>query len=193
MDRDLDLLELELRRLPGVVFVGFTPRADALVLHISTAPSSPSSIGPTAERLARARLRRHVVVEVVGEPRPSRVRLIHVGVEEEEPTVRYSVVLEYMGSQAVATSVGAGPHEVAAATVSALTSLGAELPYSIDNAAYFEHAAGEGVAVVLRSRDPSVFRLGIAAGDSVSEVAARATLQALNRDLSGLELTSGSA
>src|SRR5687768_9579962 len=83
--KPLDLLELEIRRLEDVSYVGYADRPDALVVQVvaHTTPD-PESLRVGAERVCRAHLDRPFVVELVGPPRPSRIRLLDVKTPSED-------------------------------------------------------------------------------------------------------------
>ncbi len=196
----LDLLELELRRLPDVAFVGFHERDDATVVQVlALASPDPGLLRVQAERACRAHLDRAFVVEIAGGTRPSRIRLLEVqlvagpalATGEPEP-VAVEVRLGYEGVECTGRAVGSDPTAAAAATFDALQRLGAQVPFRVEAAALFEHVLGEGVMLVFAS-DQSGPRYGVAAGVSVEQAAARATLHALNRFLATQTLPALSA
>ena len=77
--KSLDLLELELRRLANVAFVGFHERSDTLVVQVlALASPDPGLLRSQAERICRAHLDGPFVVEIAGGTRPSRIRLLDV-------------------------------------------------------------------------------------------------------------------
>ena len=187
--RPLDVLELELRRLPNVSYVGFLDRADALVVQL-LALGAPDTAGlrAAAERCCRSHLDRPYVVEIAGGTRPTRIRIIDVrttpaehaaGVDEPEIEVH----LAYEGVRTIGRAKAGDPSAAAAATFEALKRLGARVPFRVDAAALFEHTMGEGVMLVLGSSTAGD-RYGVAAGETVEVAAVRATLHALNRYLS---------
>jgi hypothetical protein len=180
MSAALDLFELELRRLDGVVFVGFMERADTLVVQLLTAPSADRNrIKERAVELAQVHADRAVVVDVVGEQRGVRVRIVSVETSDEKIEVR----LGHNGKVAGARGDASTPYGVAAATVAALTQLGADVPFEVQQAAVFEHEEREGVMVVLARAGSTGSLYGAAAAESMQQAAVRATLHALNRHL----------
>jgi hypothetical protein len=181
----LDLLELELRRLPDVAFVGFHERSDALVVQVlALASPDPGTLRLQAERACRAHLDGPFVVEIAGGTRPSRIRLLDVQLRtDRDDDVEVEVHLGYEGVHTVGRARGGDPTAAAAATFQALQRLGAKVPFQVEAAALFEHVLGEGVMLVLGS-EQSGQRYGVAAGASVEQAAVRATLHALNRYLS---------
>ena len=172
-------LEFELRRMPGVVFVGIEDRGDVLAVQIA-APglAEPGALRPRAEQLCRGHLRNPFVLDVIGGERPARVRLMGVDIGVD----RVVVLVDYRGRQAEASSASGDPTGPATATIRALTDLGVHVPFDVDAAAVFEHRRGDGVMLVLNSPEDGE-RYGVATGSTPEAAAARATLNALNRYL----------
>jgi hypothetical protein len=181
----LDVLELELRRLPNVSFVGLRERPDALVVQVLALGSpDPNGLRLQVERSCRAHLDRPFLVEIAGPTRPSRIRLLDVHVRADDggaPEVE--VHLGFEGIRTIGRAKAGDPSAAAVATFEALKRLGASVPFRVEAAALFEHVLGEGVMLVLAS-DADGERYGVAAGINVEEAAVRATLHALNRYLS---------
>jgi len=186
--RPLDVLELELRRLPNVSYVGFLDRDDALVVQL-LALGAPDATGlrASAERCCRSHLDRPFVVEIAGATRPTRIRIIDVRTAPAENApdhdTEIEVHLSYEGVRTVGRAKAGDPSAAAAATFEALKRLGARVPFRVEAAALFEHTMGEGVMLVLGSSTAGD-RYGVAAGETVEMAAVRATLHALNRYLS---------
>ena len=177
----LDSLELELRRLPDVAFVGYGDRAEVLVVHlVAHSQADGDSLRHEAERACRIHLDRAFVVEITGPSRPSRIRLVDV---QQRATDEVEVRLALGTATTIGRAHGADPAAAAAATFRALQDLGAQVPFTVEAAALFEHVVGEGVMVVLGSEHAGP-RYGVAGGKDVVQAAARATLHALNRYLS---------
>ena len=64
--RNLDDLELELRKLPGVRAAGFTERDDLLVVQVQVADGTPSpSLSQQAARIAYRHADKPIALEVV--------------------------------------------------------------------------------------------------------------------------------
>ncbi len=184
--KQLDLLELELRRLANVAFVGFDDRPDTVLVQVlALATSDPSTVRFQAERTCRMHLDRPFVVEIAGGTRPSRIRLLEVHLRggESAEANEIEVHLGFEGLRTIGRAIGADPTAAASATFDALHGLGAAVPFRVEAAALFEHVLGEGVMLVLASDDAGQ-RYGVAAGTSVEQAAVRATLHALNRYLS---------
>lgn len=190
--KPLDLLELELRRLPHVAFVGFSERPDTLVVQVlALGTPDPGLLRSQAERVCRAHLDQAFVVEIAGGTRPSRIRLLDVQLLGDE-AVEIEVRLGYEGMCTVGRAQGGDPTAAASATFRALQALGADVPFQVEAAALFEHVLGEGVMLVLGS-ETSGQRYGVAAGTTIEQAAVRATLHALNRYLATQTLPALSA
>ena len=181
--RHLDVLELELRRLPGVVFVGLQERHDVLVVQLMATPPASEGLRNSAERVCRGHLDRPFAVEIAGSSRPARIRLLDVNLRPYDGDVEVEVHLGWEGVRTIGRAAGSDATAAASATFEALHRLGAKVPFKVEAAALFEHVLGEGVMVVLGSETAGE-RYGVAAGRSVEQAAVRATLHALNRYLS---------
>ena len=178
-----DLLELELRRLAGVSFVGFLDRPDVTLVQIVAEPDVDlTALRAACEQTVSVHIQKPFVVEMSGGLRPSRVRLLDVGPAADGVPGEVEVHLAYDGMRSIGRAKSGDPAEAALATLDALGRLGAEVPFRVEAAALFEHQVGEGVMLVLNS--PSAGQLyGAAAGDSLEKAAVRAALHALNRYL----------
>lgn len=186
--RPLDVLELELRRLPNVSYVGFLDRDDALVVQLlALGAPDPTGLRASAERCCSSHLDRPFVVEIAGGTRPTRIRILDVRTAQADDTLdrntEIEVHLAYEGVRTIGRAKAGDPSAAAAATFEALKRLGARVPFRVDAAALFEHTMGEGVMLVLGSSTAGE-RYGVAAGETVEMAAVRATLHALNRYLS---------
>ena len=186
---DLDMLELELRRVPGIEFVGFTSVHETLTVHVRTSGTGDLS---STRRLAWDVSRRYVhepfALQFDVNPRPARVRLLAVREVQDEGTA-VEVHLELGAARTVGRGPADDPHGAASATVEALTKLGVDLPFEVAGAAVFQDAWGEGVLLVLQS-DRGGRRFGVAGGETLLHAAARATLHALNRHLAAPQFAS---
>lgn len=183
--RQLDALELELRRLPNVSFVEFSERPDGLLVHVAAfgAPDF-GAVRAAAEAACRARLDRPFHVELAGGSRRERVRILHVrmGSLPGAETDDLEVHLGFQGVRTIGRARSGDAEAAAAATFDALERLGAKVPFRVQAAAQFDHVSGEGVMLVLDSPSAGE-RYGVAAADTVELAAVRATLHALNRYL----------
>jgi hypothetical protein len=181
----VDALELELRQLPGVTFVGFGERGGALVVQLVTDESADQEdIRERATRLARAHIEGDVIVEM-GQSHSSmagRVQLMAVLPWPDENAIE--VHLSRSGRSAVGRSTRGGPEDAASATLEALGGLGVEVPFHVAAAVPLDATSGHGVVVVALAGAGDA-RHGVAEGPSLEDAAARATLHALNRWLEG--------
>jgi hypothetical protein len=195
----LDVLELELRRLPGVVGIGYSDEGDTVVLHVlaEVPTSGPAELRRQVSQRARAHVDKPLVIELedmgggrASTQRPVRVRL--EGVRVDGFSQELDVHLGLGARRVVGRGPAGSPADAAAATLDALAELGATLPFRIDAAtAALRHSPDHAVVVVLEpdSRSPKLY--GVARAPSMEEAAARATLHALNRYLSRDTVFSG--
>lgn len=192
MSEELDALELELRRLPGVVGVGFSGAETAVTVHLfAPGNGARDELRRRASQLAQMHLD-GAIVEIDDGNGPvepgegSRVRLIAVRVDQAEGEVEVHL------SHGERRTVGRGPSQAlrssAEATFDALVQLGAHLPFTIGEVLAIGQEGVQTVLVALQPKHPSGgTRHGAADGARLEEAAARATLHALNRWLSGAE------
>ncbi len=218
--RNLDDLELELRKLPGVRAAGFTERDDLLVVQVQVTGGTPSpSLSQQAARIAYRHADKPVALEVVrwrtvevpttppavaessappappavtedaAAPHPprgdrvARVRLLAVLTFPD--TDELEVHLTYEGRRVIGRAAAStGVHGAVGATLEGLRNfapeLGADLLWAEELAGH-EAAHASVVACALQAGGTVV--LGIAAGGSRIEAAARSALHALNRTL----------
>lgn len=195
---DFDRLELELRKLPEVVAVGFEGAAsdDSLVLvHLLVSdPSSRATVEEQALDLARLHLGRPLRVVVspdggdgvsasvltggIGGVRlPSRVQLVAVSLVDDGEAVE--VTLGHGDQHAVGRGAPASPTGAVTAALAALRQLGWSVPFQVVSAVRL--AVGTAGAVLVHLIAPDGERLGISIGENSEHAAAKATLQALNR------------
>lgn len=190
MNEAIDTLELELRRLPGVVGIGYSDEGDTVVLHVlaDMPAAGPAELRRQVSQRARAHLDKPLVIEMEdtgADPaarRPVRVRL--EGVRVDEFAGELDVHLGLGMRRVIGRGRAGSPADAAAATLDALAELGADLPFRIDAAtAALRHSPDHAVVVVLEpdARSPKLY--GVARASSMEEAAARATLHALNRYL----------
>jgi hypothetical protein len=198
---DFDHLELELRKLPDVVAVGFEgPSVDApvaedavLTVHVLVSDTEVrAAVEQHALDLGRLHLGRPLRVIVAPEgdgeasevinttPTPvllSRVRLVEVGLADGGRAVE--VTLSLGDLRAVGRGPAGTPGGAAGATLLALRQLGWAVPFSIGSGVRL--AVGAAGAVLVHLVGPDGDRLGVSVGDTAERAAAKATLQALNR------------
>jgi hypothetical protein len=197
----LDHLELELRRLPGVVGVGFSDEDGVLVVHVLAAvPEGLAALRRQIVQRTRVFVDRTLVIDLqeVRTRAPEgaergRVKLVAVRVESFSQEME--VHLAHQGIHSVGRGSAGSPTEAVDATLQALTELGAELSFKVEAAAApVEDESQQAVIVILEPEDDARgTRYGVAKGETIEEAAARATLHALNRYLSrGAPLSSAS-
>lgn len=218
---NLDDLELELRKLPGVRAAGFTDRDDMLLVQVQVAGDEPTAtISQQAARIAYRHADKPVALEIV------RWRVIQAAAapipiagstdtvvapaataadgtaDEDEPheRVRLLAVLTFpdtdelevhltfggrriIGRERASGGVGAA----ASATLEGLASFAPHLDAKLGWARELTDQSDDSTFVVACSIEVEAGpRLGISAGVSRIEAAARATLQSLNRSLESL-------
>ena len=187
----LDELELELRRLGGVSYVGFQEEEGALVVQLlAVGANDVGELRERAARLSRAHVAGPVIVEVdtgqsaSEQPDDTEERVELLAVLPSMDNLEIEVHLAYGGLRTVGRGPAAiGPVEAATATLEALRSLRLAVPYKVLTASSLSGGIGDAVVVVLGVEGSGDRRFGIAAGKNDDEAAARATLQALNRSL----------
>lgn len=192
MNEGIDALELELRRLPGVVGVGFGAEASGTVVHLF-APGSGSreELRRRAAQLAQAHLDAGAQVEIddgrgpVEPAEAGRVRLLAVRLDADEGEVE--VHLSHEDRRTVGRGAARSLKSAAEATVDALIKLGATIPFRVGEVVAIGQEGVQTVLVALDPTDGDGIRHGAADGARLEEAAARATLHALNRWLSGPE------
>ncbi len=227
---NLDDLELELRKLPGVRAAGFTERDDMLFVQVQVAGDEPTAtLSQQAARIAYRHADKPVALEIVrwkivhaaaaptpvtsgaaasevtsdGAPSPrskgdatdgadsddeahQRVRLLAVLTFPD--TDELEVHLTFGGRRIIGREQASGGISAAAtATLEGLKSFAPDLDAKLGWANEITDPNGDGTFVVAVSvRLEAGPRLGISAGVSRIEAAARATLQSLNRSLESL-------
>jgi hypothetical protein len=190
---DVDLLgiELELRRIVGVVSARVEHGSEAEPLAISLAVVG-STVGVAEAALAATRpyFEGGVEVQVIevsppGAPQesraPERVRLLGVYVGPE--AARVEVHLAHGDRQAVGRSADRRLIGVARATMGALRALGADLPFDVEAITSLGPGGSGPVLVRLTTADSASTRLGVVAADDEHQATVRALLHALNRHL----------
>jgi hypothetical protein len=192
---DLDRLELELRKLPEVVAVGFEGASseDSLVLvHVLVSDiGARSAVEQQALDIGRLHLGRPLRVVVApdgGESEsgggarvmirpPTRVQLVGVAIVEDGALVE--VTLGHGDQRGTGRAPAASVTGAAAATVVALRQLGWAVPFEVESGVRL--AVGTSGAVLVHLLGPDGERLGVSVGSTAEAAAVKATLQALNR------------
>jgi hypothetical protein len=187
----LDELELELRRLTGVVAVAFVERDGLLVVEVQSASDAPDHLGRRVTEVAVEHTGGTVAVEVVrwgdGGPHEHEARLRFVGLAAD-PTAGTLLVRLARGDE---EAVGRAPTEhgllsAVEATVYAVRAFLPALAFLPGWARIIETLPDRRFLVVASVTDPVAQHhlRGIAEGSTPVEAAARATLGALNRVVS---------
>ncbi len=194
----LDRLELELRKLPEVLAVGFegpgegTPISDDAVItvHVFVTEDAPR---PLVEQQALDLGRLHVdrplrvllAPEIEGEgplATPERgalhrVKLLEVALSEDGDSVE--VTLEREDTRVVASGPAASLGGAVEALISALGELGWSVPFAVSSCVRL--SMGTAGAVMVHLVGGAGERLGVATGATPQEAAVKASLHALNR------------
>ncbi len=187
---NLDDLELQLRRLPGVLAVGFVETDDLLLVEIQAGPDAFDDLPRDATLLAHEQAGLPVAVEVVrwGDGGPheheARLRLVEITTDPAvgELTVRLARDEQEAVGRAPTTS---GLPAAVEATVYAVRAFLPDLHYLPGWARTVETTPDRRFLVVASVTDPltRTHRRGAAEGATPIEGAARATLAALNRSI----------
>lgn len=184
----LDRLELEVRQLSGVSFVGVAHRDGGLLVEVAAAAGADlAALRVEVQRLATALLEGPVAVEVLGrtdEARPeARVRL-----QVSLPVAGTSTIELHLAYRQRRTSVQADTTDglaVAGAVLAGLTALGLPTPWDTTTVHELPEAVGAGALVVVEHHRSGETRRGVARGRSPADAVARAVLNALNRFFEG--------
>lgn len=201
---DLDRLELELRRLPDIIAVGFEGASadspmredEVIAVHVLVADAQRCA-GVEKQAIDLGRLHLGHPLRVVVSPQndepapgapiavpesvaalvPSRVRLVAIGLADEGRAVE--VTLSHGQTRAVGLGPGGSPGGAVRAALTALRQLGWSVPFDLASAVRL--AVGATGAVLVHLIGAEGERLGVSVGSSAEEAAVKATLQALNR------------
>jgi hypothetical protein len=187
----LDDLELELRRMPGVLSVGFAETEGLVVVELQAGPDAADDLARTATMLAINHLGNPTAVEVVrwgdGPPGPSEARLRLVEVTTDPAAGELSVHLARDEERAIGRAASShGLLGVVEATVYAVRTFLPNLTYLPGWARMIETTPERRFIVVASVTDPDArsHLRGAAEGETPLEAAARATLATLNRTIS---------
>jgi hypothetical protein len=187
----LDALELQLRRLTGVVAVGFVETDDLVLVEVQAGPDAYDDLARDATVLAADHVRGPVAVEVVrwgdGGPHVPEARLQLVEIATDAGAGEVSVTLGRGEEEATGRASTAGGLPAAVeATIVAVRWFVPELPFLPGWARTVETTPDRRFLVVASVTDPltRTHRRGAAEGATPIEGAARATLAALNRTIS---------
>jgi hypothetical protein len=185
----LDELELELRRLRGVLAVGFVETDGLLLVELQAGPAAYPELARDATLIAN-QAAGPVAVEVVrwgdraSAPRETRLRLVDVTTDPAAGQVQVRLSLED------AEGVGRAPTEhgllgPVEATVAAIRVFLPDLRFVPGWARLVETTPDRRFLVIASLTDPDTqeHRRGAAEGASPVAAAVRATLSALNRSI----------
>lgn len=196
---DFDRLELELRKLPDVVAVGFegTDGEDSLILvHLLVSdPGARATVEEQALDLGRLHLGRPLRVVIAPEddgaapsssdafrgftPVRSASRVEFLGVAFVDDGDSLEVTLGHGDRRAVGRGPTGSLAGAASAVLAALRQLGWSVPFQLESSVRL--AVGNAGAVLVHLIGPDGDRLGISLGETAEQAAVKATLQALNR------------
>ncbi len=185
-DGGLDQLELEVRQLAEVSFVGIARLDDRLLVEAAVLPGADvASVRSEISRLALCLSELPAVVELLDhgdDPRPGgRVRVSVSGPATGSSGVE--VHLRHHDRMVAVTPDGGDGPAVARAVLSGLSLLGFLAPWGVRVVEDLPEELGGGTLVVLEHLRSGELRRGVADGRSLDESCARAVLGALNRFL----------
>ena len=187
----LDQLELQLRRLTGVVAVGFVETDDLVIVEVQAGADAYDDLARDATVLAAEHVRGPVAVEVVrwgdGGPHQHEARLQLVEVTTDPAAGEVTVRLARGEEESLGrASTSGGLPAAVEATIVAVREVLPELPYLPGWARTVETTPDRRFLVVASVTDPitRTHRRGAAEGATPIEGAVRATLAALNRTIS---------
>jgi hypothetical protein len=184
----LDELEVELRRLVGVVAVAFVERGGLLIVEVQSAPDAPDSLSRRVTEVAVELTGGTVAVEMVrwgdGGPHQRESRLRFVSVAADPGAGNLLVRLGHGEEEAVGrASTEHGLLSAVEATVHAVRAFLPALAFHPGWARVVETMPDRRFLVIASVTDPDAQHhlRGVAGGVTPVEAAARATLAALNR------------
>jgi len=187
----IDELELRLRRMAGVVAVGFVETDDLVLVELQVGPDADDDVARDATLLAAEHVRGPVAVELVrwgdGGPHQPEARLRVVDLTVDPAAGEVTVRLARGDEEAIGRASTAGGLPAAVeATIVAIRGFLPELPYLPGWARTVETTPDRRFLVVASVTDPisRAHRRGAAEGATPIEAAVRATLAALNRTIS---------
>jgi hypothetical protein len=188
--------ELELRALPGVVNVGVARKENGDVDVVTLAVNRGDAVAIRAMATQIASLYfplAAIVVEDVsgalGSSQPDRSRVALMAADYDDQTGVSEVRLSVNGRTVVGRAEGGQLAGGALATLDALRNLGFDIPFTlleVNNS--FNNGKNYPVIVTLQSLSNDDDRYGIARADDNLVSVAKATLDALNRFLSTLDV-----
>ena len=187
----LNMLELELRQVPGIFGIGVEELGPALLLHLLTGAISPHAlILRSASEIVSNHVEGLTVLSLItpyAPPVPApgidEIRLLGASRVEEGPGqdgAQVTVELAWRKRVAVGRASGAGPRAAASAALDALTGLGMNVPFALKAALrVLGWLDGQVVVIVALTTPGGAERLGVAQASMVDEAATLAVLQAV--------------
>jgi hypothetical protein len=194
----LDRLELELRKLPEVLAVGFEGPSEGtdisddavITVHVFVAEDAQRAlVEQQALDLGRLHVDRPLRVLIAPEmedqgptvtiPKAAAARVQLMSVALTEDGARVEVTLERDGATVVASGPAAALGGSVEAALGALAELGWAVPFSV--ASCVRLSVGTAGAVLVHLVGSGGERLGVATGSTPQQAAVKATLHALNR------------
>jgi hypothetical protein len=187
----LDDLELELRRIPGVLAVGFSEADGLVMVELQAGPDAAEELAREASTLAAQHLGSPTAVEIVrwgdGPPGPNETRLRLIEVTTDPAAGELAVHLARGDERAIGRASSAhGLLGVVEATVFAVRTFLPELAYLPGWARTIETTPERRFIVVASVTNPETrsHLRAAAEGETPLDAAARATLATLNRTIS---------
>lgn len=184
--------ELELRSLNGVLNVGMTHRdnGDVDVVTLVVAGQDPVLTRDVATQIASLYYPEAAIVVDDTSPSPltrggDGARVVLISAEYDASEGICKVHLIYQGRAGIGTSRNGPLIGGAEATLAALRDLDFNVPFSLMAVVNVATVSNWPVIVTLRSLHDDTHRFGVAEAEEDLVAAARATLDALNRFLSG--------
>jgi len=194
MSRTEEDFELELRSLNGVINVGISHAegGDVDVVTLVVAGQDPTSTKSVASQIASLYYPEAGIVidearAVVADRDANGSRVVLVRAQFNATASICEVQLAFEGTVGVGQSESGPLIGGAEATLAALRDLDFNIPFSLMAVVNVATVSNWPVIVTLRSLNDDSYRFGIAEAEEDLVSAARATLDALNRFLSGLE------
>jgi hypothetical protein len=185
-----DALELELRQLPGVLFVSYSEDESGSYLELVVAAGTDhAKVRDEAARLASNHLDNPVEIRVSSPPqgsppapaRSGRVRLSLVLPSDGGASIE--VRLSRGNQRGSARALAGDARAVGRAVLEALRDLGTSAAYELVGFHALPSEWGAGVLAVLKDSGTGEIRRGVASGRAPADAAARAVLDALNRSI----------
>jgi hypothetical protein len=187
----MDALELELRQLPGVVFVSFSEdEVTGSYIELVVAPGTDhAKVREDATRCVTSHMERSTEIRVwsppSGEPAPpprgGRVRLALLLPSDGGASIE--VQLTRGPQHSISRALAGDTEAIGRAVIEALRGLGANAPFEMVGLHALPSDWGAGLLAVLRDTSTGELRRGVASGLAPADAAARAVLDAVNRSI----------